>query len=325
MNNKMRDELLKTFTKIREVVTENATRIDAIIADAADENVAALKLVEPYRSEEQAKMRSKADGRIEAAKAKARITVTGLFNDLETQIMEWVKSPISPECAAVIDGYSKYGLTVTPSELKVLVQTAQGSYIGSRIVSEMAAKAGIYSNFVSLDEINMAFASARAETENAVFYYGGHLDEHNKMVSGFLGLSCADVPQWYMLPYAEKFAKDDSDTALTRFEKQMITMTEDKFDILPETRERLDEIFEGLSAEERLSAAKSLIDSHDSLSNLLEMYDMPLFTDAVKAIAAEKIAASNRAHQAFHDAYGTAVAAEKESATASQRMKATAS
>lgn len=319
MKNETRNLLKKIFDDIRDVIEDTHEKIDKVIRKAVDENYDACKYTQPYRNEAQQKMREKADGLIFEIKTDAMMKANALFTVLSTEIAKWVQAPMPEQVTAVIDTYSKYGLKPSPLELRSLVESASGSYVGERILSIYADSLGIDCGFVSYDEIMGAFEIAKNDVRNSIEYYAGHMSEDHTYLSKYLGLSCGNVKEWHALPIAERTLVDGADTPFQRFERQMLDQTEDDFQILPSTRRQLDKLFADAKDDAaRTDIAKTLIQDSGKLSSCLQLYDAKLYADAVTAIAAEKMLASETADRAMHDAvkvagsaYAAAMSAEK--------------
>lgn len=322
MKNETMNALTKLFESVRETVTTTQNKIDGVIADAATENAEAFKYTEPYRSERIDDLRERADERIANVKTKGKIKIDALYASIETELRAWAKTPMPEAAMAMIDSYSKYDIAPSKAELDLMRETCQGSYAATRVLDAYARNYGVDTHFVSLETLNGMLRTAKAETINVINFYAGHMDEAHKYISTYLGLDCGISDKWHMLPMAENFMRDGADNVFTRLEKVLLDSTQDDFDILPDMRRQLDEIFADLEPDDRIRAARTLIESKSPLSNLLQLYDAKLYADAVTAIAADSLNASRNADKALHDAIHKSAEAYAENRKAQQQVKA---
>ena len=322
MKNETMNVLSKLFESVRETVTTTQNKVDQIIADAATENAEAFKYTEPYRSERIDDLRERANARIADVKTKGKIKIDALYASIESELRTWAKTPMPEAATAMIDSYAKYDIAPSKDELDLMRETCQGSYVATRVLDAFARTYGVDVKFTSLDVLNGMLRSAKAETGNALAFYAGKMDEGHKYVSNYLGLDCGISDKWHMLPTAENFMRDGADNVFTRLEHTLLDATQDDYDILPDMRRQLDEIFSNLEPDDRIRAARTLIESKSPLSNLLQLYDSKLYSDAVTAIAADSLNASRNADKALHDAIHKSAEAYAESRKAQQQVKA---
>ena len=273
------------FGSIRDAIADMQEATLKKISRLADDGVKALK---KYNADYFAQYKAEANSRTETESAELKtrtiekiklefVQINGLLN-------EWSLCPVPESCAAVLRAYKDYGLTPTKSELELLTENAAGSYLASRIISGMAKSVGLVDDFVPLEQLRRNLIVAERDTETAVKNFCGIPDASHRLTADMLDLHLSDNRDWIV--YASQFL--ESDNSFSRIEKTLTECTETEFALAPSRRREIDRIFEGLSELDRVSTAARLIESDDSMADLLSSYDRDMYVSALSLNAEQK-------------------------------------
>ena len=279
-------QMKQHFDSIRHEVESLQTAVLKKITKLADENLsAAKKYNETYLQTHKAEWTAKTKSEINALKKSTIQKVRAEYMQINSLLRDWSTSPMPEQCAAMLGAFARYDLTPTKSELEILTELSQGSYLGSRIVDGMAKNLGYYSrDFQTIEELQRSLQSAEKDTENCIRNFAGVPSADYKLASDLVGLNLAENRN--LIVFSSDFLQ--ADNSFSRIERTLCDITESGFALLPSKRRAVDALFEGVADADRTGVAVRLIESDDSMRDLLSLYDKNLYLDALDALAEEK-------------------------------------
>lgn len=284
-------QMRQHFESIRDAISDMQKNTLKKISRLADDGVKArAKYNKDYFEQYKNEANSRTENEIAQIKTQTLDKIRLEFVAISALLNEWALSPVPESCAAVLRTYKDYGLTPTKSELELLTENAAGSYLASRIISGMAKSIGLVDDFVPLEQLRRSLTAAERDTETAVRDFIGIPDEKFRCTADMLNLHLSDNRNWIV--YASQFL--ESDNSFSRIEKTLTECTETEFALAPSRRREIDRIFEGLSESDRVATAARLIESDDSMADLLSSYDRDMYVSALSLNAEQKRATAEK-------------------------------
>lgn len=301
-NRTIAKEMQAHFKAIRTAVEVMRAAVLKRISQAAD---LSARNYERYNQDflriRQAEMRQNAESEINAVKVTALEKVRSEYAQINTLLTDWVTMPLPDKCNTMLRIYTDFNIQPTKAELQLLAETAQGSYFACRVVDGMGRRLGYeVLDFKTIEVIRREVDTARRDTENAIKNFAGIPDENHKLAADLLGLELAENRN--LVVYSADFLENDN--TFSRLERELSDITETEFSLLPSKRREIDKLFADVADADRTGVAVRLIESDDSMGDLLSLYDKNLFLDALAKIAQEKqaIAETLKASRAEVDA-----------------------
>lgn len=300
-------QMKQHFDSIRHEVESLQTAVLKKITKLADENLsAAKKYNETYLQTRKAEWTAKTKSEINALKKSTIQKVRAEYMQINSLLRDWLVSPMPEQCAAMLGAFARYDLTPTKSELEILTELSQGSYLGSRIVDGMGKSLGYVGDFKPIETLRREIDVARHDTENAIKNFAGIPDENHRLAADLLGLNLAENRN--LIVFACGFLEGEN--SFSRLETELSDVMETEFTLLPSKRREIDALFADVPDSDRTDVAKRMIENDDSMADLLESYDKKLYLDALGKIASEKraIAETLKASRAETDALADSAA-----------------
>ena len=318
-----RDSINETFKNIRKTAKAAQRDLERVYKNskrhAAEVN--SDKYTPEYKAEWTKAEKEKVDIETSSIRDVAVFQVGSLFGLVRDEVRAWAKEPAPFELLETLNTYRTYDIKPSLEELRAFQELAAGSFIGSKIVNELAVKSGVYdTNFAEISDIMKDLRQAEADMKCAITYYYGLYDESTRHYTGDQFTNPNANGMWYLIPFAADYIEKE-DSPLTRVEKLLSGLTEDSFDILPSKRAELDETFKDADEQQKIKIAKSLINTKSSLADLLEKYDSALYKSALDGIADDTRAIARQAVRDYEDAMESASAAVQASTDAAEAAR----
>lgn len=290
-------KLQEHFTKIRYLVNDCRVRVLQEIANLAEQDVEASKKYNAsYLAERRTKLRGTSAGKIAGIKETAKQKVNQEIASLNIDLKSWVFEPVPQEFAVILQNFRDFDIVPTKSELSVLADQVNGSYLAEKLLQTYAAKVGIDTGFVSLEELQKGIGEVKRDSITAIDAFAGVQDARHHYMCDSLELPICPEELNFFRDFAERYGKDDNDDSLSRCEKIFLDATNQNIGLTPSKRKELAALFEDCQNEdERLSTAVQIMEDGTALADLLPMYDKALSDAALTRIADDRRADAERA------------------------------
>lgn len=308
------------FGSIRDAVEAMQTGVIKRICGASELSVNNVrKYNADYLAQVQGEMRANAEREIAGIKQTCTERCRAEFVEIDGLLTDWLLTPVPESCATMLRAFRDYGITPTRSELAVLSEVAQGSYFANRALDSLAKNLGFCDfDFEAIDVLRRELNTARKDCENAIANFSGIPDERHRLAADLLGLNLAENRN--LIIFSACFLEKDN--TFSRLEKKLSDVVETEFSLLPSKRREIDKLFADVADADRTGVAVRLIESDDSMGDLLSLYDKNLYLDALSQIAQEKraIAESLRQSRAETDALADSAAQDAVIASAAATL-----
>ena len=283
-NRTVNGELTKRFSEIRAAIERMQENVDGIIYKAASQNAENVKRFnENYGAEVRAALVAKASDGILKAQQTAKSATDKAFTAIRMSLRDWTLEPISATTAAALETYTKNNIMPSRREFQILDETVSGSYLGGRILCELAKSSGFaVSDFQTIDQIEKSLKAAQSAVNLAIANYSGKAGEDHRYVSDLLGIDVS-TDSWYK-PFAEDILTSDNE--FTRCESTLTAVTETDVALLPTKRAEIDKMFDGVEEADRIKIVQDVISSADYvMADCLRLYDSKLYEQAETSLA----------------------------------------
>ena len=289
------------FTKIRDAVQQMQDGVIKEISRCADINSRYVtRYNTSFLAQKQQDLQTETSNRILKIKDNARRTINEEFSGIRSTLRDWTRAPLPEECALLLSAYTGYSITPTRAEVEALAESAQGSYIGSRIVSELATKAGLDLGFRLIEDYDKSLLMAQSDVLSVIDNFKGFMSGDFKYVSDMLGLDICNNTQFAVM--AEEYMSRETGSFFET-EKELCRATETKVTILPSKRAIIDDLFRDQDDAGKVSIIKDYIEAHDySMTGLLEAYDKDLYNRAINELSDARRAEAEHAIKARQEA-----------------------
>ena len=311
-------KLRSSFARIRGDVRKMQKSINDLIYNSAVKNEEyCKKYSKEYLAVKRNEMRSNVSVKSAELKQQTKLRCLTEIGEIKTAIAEWTLQPLSAEASTLLESYMKYGIEPSEMELKAISESVAGSYVGQRVISELAKRHGfVISDFLPIEQINRMLTTLENDLTMAINAYNGQMLSDYSYTANDLDLGIADkgLSDWYV--FAEDFFNPDRDTAFCRMEKLLTQLTDTDISISQAKRDELDRLFSDAETDaEKIEIASVVVDKDSSLSSALRIYDKGLYESACQALAetarARAIEAAEESLSAMKELH-TAQRAERE-------------
>lgn len=178
------------FEKLREILKDYMSNADQHYSryQEREKNARAKYSEAGYQDEFMKKIYPEMAGKAWAEKDAAIQKVNEIFDDIEKEFKTWLMKPLDESTTQVLEHISRYDLSLSLGELRVLEESVKGSYWGMKIFSGISEKNGYHVNAPSMKQFQDALKSARSNATLSVRAYAGRSD------SKFMGRDL--LPKW---------------------------------------------------------------------------------------------------------------------------------
>lgn len=167
---------MNKFQKIKEIIKEYQTKSDKFFTSYKAEEAKARKKYseQGFKTEFIPKVWAHMAGE---AQAEASITIkqiNDIFDEIKEDFEKWVMKPLDPGVAQILGCVNQFDLSLSLDELRIIENSARGSYMSTRIFAGLAEKNGYGVSVPSMKDLMDALESARDNAAFSINAYAGH-------------------------------------------------------------------------------------------------------------------------------------------------------
>lgn len=206
------------------------------------------------------------------------------FDDIQKEVNQWAVEQPSAEFLSIMETVNRFNLELSVDEIKILSQSAAGSYFAEKVLSGFAEKSGLRYPFSTVEELNQMIRNARADCHVAINAYCGDLsgNKAEKWITDDIGQF-----QTHQRVLAAEFLTRDH-SSLIDLEDALTTATDNTLSLIPNEQQRIAAMFDGILPEDRYDKMKSLILEFPKLETKLAVFDKECYQRAKDEIREQR-------------------------------------
>lgn len=236
------------------------------------------------------------DVRFSADQAVQNVTLA--FDDIISEINDWSIEVPSSDFLTLAQTVDRFDLPLTIDEIKMLSQSAAGSYFGQKILNGYAMKSGLQYPFMTIDALLQMIRNAKNDCILSIQAYSG--DYPQLADYGWITEESGKYESFRRL-FASEYL-DKTDSSLMRLKESLTFATDSTISLIPNEQERLASMFEDTLPENRIDRMKTLIVERPKLERKLAVFDPECYKQAKKDIREQKMQEQYNAMQAVKEA-----------------------
>lgn len=282
MKNTYYTRINSALANIRKILVDHITEVDRTCEQTKSRLEDAEQKFNPQAlAEATADIRRDAKTTVASSASVALGQIAFEFDDITATLAEWIAEPVPESFISITGALNSAGAFPTQSEIEMLSQLSSGNYFAEKILHQMAEQQGMHFPHVSLDEINRAMNTAKADVESVINTYAGS-DSSMLWITELNDHSLYENPM--MAGIALNYMERD-DSTLSRFEETIRTATDNTVTLIKTEQDIIAELFSGCSDDTaKTERMKTLILAKPELEPRLSIYDKNIFDRAKRQI-----------------------------------------